>query len=107
MTKKKRIYRNFQDLIIEQLQDPKDIALYLKIAAADEDEGVFLIALRNVALARCKSIAALAQETNLNEQNLYRMLSKKGNPRLDSLRAILRATGIEIDFHPAKDYKHH
>lgn len=107
MTKQKRVYRNFQDTVIEQLQTPQDIALYLKIAAADEDEGVFLIALRNVALARCKSIAALAKEANLNEQNLYRMLSKNGNPRLDSLRAVLRATGIEIDFHPIKDYKHH
>lgn len=105
MTKQKRIHRHFQEVVAEQLQDPKNIALYLKIAAADEDEGVFLLALRNVVLARCKSVADLAKKTNLNEQNLYRMLSKNGNPRFDSLRSVLRATGIEMDFHPIKNYK--
>ena len=102
MTKKKRVHSDFQDFILEQLQDPKDVAEYLKIAAENEDKAVFLIALRDVVLARCKSIGALSKKTKLNEQNLYRMLSRKGNPRFDSLRTVLRETGVGISFTPLK-----
>jgi probable addiction module antidote protein len=102
MTKKKRVHRDFEEFILEQLQDPQEAAAYLKMALADEDEGVFLLALRNVALARCKTFNALAEETHLNKQNLYRMLSKNGNPRLTSLKIVLEASGFEMDFHPIK-----
>jgi len=39
---------------------------------------VFLLALRDVLEARGENIAELAEETQLNKQNLYRMLSKIG-----------------------------
>ena len=100
MTKKKRVHADFQDFILEQLQDPLAVAAYLKEAAADEDKDIFLMALRNVVLARCKSIANLAKKTKLNEQNLHRMLSKKGNPRFNSLKAVLKETGVQISFTP-------
>jgi probable addiction module antidote protein len=76
---KKRKYRSLQNLLQEILQDPHEAAAYLKAALADEDERVFLLALRDVLEARGGTIADLAEETNLNKQNLYRMLSKKGS----------------------------
>lgn len=105
MTKnvKKRIHRDFQDFLLENLQDPQEAAAYLKAALADEDERVFLLALRDVLEARGGSIAYLAEETNLNKQNLYRMLSKRGNPRLTSLKTVLNAIGFEMDIHPIKN----
>lgn len=99
---KKRIFRTFDELLYEHLQDPDLAAAYLKAAWEDEDERVFLLALRDVLEARGGTISDLAQETKLNTQNLYRMLSKKGNPRLTSLRTVLHAVGFEMDIHPIK-----
>jgi probable addiction module antidote protein len=102
MTIKKRTHRDFQELLLENLKDPQEAAAYLKAALEDEDERIFLLALRDVFNARGGSIADLAQETNLNKQNLYRMLSKKGNPRLTSLVTVLHAIGFEMDIRPTK-----
>ncbi len=98
----KRIHRDFQEFLLENLKDPREAAAYLKAALADEDERVFLLALRDVLEARGGSIADLAEETNLNKQNLYRMLSKNGNPRLTSLKTVLHAIGFEMDITPIK-----
>lgn len=102
MKTKKRHYRDFQEILLEQLQDPDEAAAYLKAALADPDERIFLIALRDVLEARGGSIADLAEETSLNKQNLYRMLSKRGNPRFGSLVNVLHAIGFEMDIHPVK-----
>lgn len=48
MKTKKRTYRSYQEFLLENLQDPREAAVYLKAALADEDERVFLIALRDV-----------------------------------------------------------
>ncbi len=102
MAPKKRIYRNLQELILKNLHDPKEATAYLKAALADEDERVFLLALRDVLEARGGSISDLAEKTNLNKQNLYRMLSKEGNPRLSSLKTVLHAIEFQIDINPIK-----
>lgn len=102
MKKKHRNFRDFQELILDSLKDPEYEIEYLKAALADEDERVFLLALRDVLQARGETIGDLAQETNLNRQNLYRMLSLKGNPRLASLKAVLQAIGFEMDIRPIK-----
>jgi len=102
MIRKKRNYRNFQDLLLEQLQDPREAAAYLKAALADEDERVFLLALRDVLEARGGNIPELAEQTQLNKQNLYRMLSKNGNPRFASLVTVLNAIGFEMTINPIK-----
>ncbi|MBA2307492.1 putative addiction module antidote protein [Candidatus Dependentiae bacterium] len=102
MTRKKRAYRNLQELIADNVQDPQEAAAYLKAALEDEDERVFLLALRDVLEARGGGISDLAQSTGLNKQNLYRMLSKKGNPRLTSLKMVLHSIGFEMDIKPLK-----
>ncbi len=102
MTNKKIIYRDFQDFLLENLKDAEEAAAYLKAALADEDERVFLLALRDVLEAQGGNITHLSEETSLNKQNLYRMLSKKGNPRLTSLKTVLHAIGFEMDIHPIR-----
>lgn len=101
-TKKNRTYRTFHELLFEKIQDPEFAAAYLKAALEDPDERIFLLALRNVLEARGGTIADLAQETSLNKQNLYRMLSKRGNPRFTSLITVLHGLGFEMDIHPVK-----
>jgi DNA-binding phage protein len=36
------------------------------------------------------------EDTHLNCESLYRMLSKSGNPSLDSLAAVLNAFGLRL-----------
>ncbi|MGH8291772.1 MAG: DNA-binding protein [Steroidobacteraceae bacterium] len=41
-------------------------------------------------------MAALARKTGLSRETLYRTLSARGNPRLDTLAAILKAFGLRL-----------
>lgn len=75
-------------------EDPEEAAAYLDAALEDGDPQVFLLALRDVAEAR--GIGRLAEETNLNRESMYRMLSERGNPRLTSLDAVLDALGLRL-----------
>jgi probable addiction module antidote protein len=102
MTNKKVVYRDFQELVLENLKNASEATAYLQAALDDEDERVFLLALRDVLEARGGSIAELAEETHLNRQNLYRMLSTKGNPRFNSLKTVLNAIGFEMSITPMK-----
>ena len=56
-----------------------------------------LISLRHIVDAK-GGIATLAEKTNLNKQTLYRTLSLEGNPRFDTLTAILKALGVKLSF---------
>ena len=81
--------------LIERLKDPTEALAYLKAALEETDlREVFLLALRNVAEAR--GFTKLAQDTKLNRESLYRMLSKKGNPSLSSLHVLLDSLGFRL-----------
>ncbi|MBI4192529.1 MAG: putative addiction module antidote protein [Betaproteobacteria bacterium] len=82
------------------LQDPNNAAPYNEAAHDEGDSGVLLHALRNVAEAR-GGIAHIAEQTGLNREALYRTLSRRGNPQLKSLAAILGATGLRLSVTPA------
>ncbi|MBI3375007.1 MAG: putative addiction module antidote protein [Betaproteobacteria bacterium] len=82
------------------LRDPKNAAAYIEAALTEGDSGDLLHALRNVAEAR-GGIAQIAEKTGLNRETLYRTLSKRGNPQLSSLAAILSATGLRLSVTPA------
>jgi len=69
-------------------------AKYLSAAAADSTEA-FLVALRDVASAR-KGMTDLAAATDVNRVNLYRMLSKEGNPGIRNVQAILGALKLRM-----------
>lgn len=45
-------------------------------------------------------VGQLAKVAKLNRESLYKLLSKKGNPRLSSLASILDGLGIELQFVP-------
>ena len=67
---------------------------YLNAALEDGSPEVFLLALKDVAQA--KGIAEIARATNLNRENLYRILSHKGNPKLKSLSSVLHSVGLKL-----------
>lgn len=55
----------------------------------DGDVKALLIALRNIAKAK-GGMEQLPKKTHLNRQNLYHILSDKGNPTLDTFELILK-----------------
>jgi probable addiction module antidote protein len=46
-------------------------------------------------------MSKLAAEAGVNRENLYRTLSEEGNPRLDTLWAILKAIGFRVSLEPS------
>lgn len=87
---------DYHEHLIERLKTVRGEALaYLKAALEESDlPEVFLLALRNVAEAR--GFSRIAQDTKLNRESLYRMLSKRGNPSLSSLLALLDSLGLKL-----------
>ena len=81
--------------VLKRLRDPQTAAAYLSAAAGEDDPGAFLQALRNVTEAM-GGISKIATRTGLNRQQLYRTLSKEGNPELRSLTKILDASGLQF-----------
>ena len=74
---KKKLYKNYDELLHEELQNPKFAVAYLNEALQDEDQNVFLIALKDVLEAQGEDVSALAKKAHVSRQSLYRMLSKK------------------------------
>jgi probable addiction module antidote protein len=68
----------------------------------DGDARAVPIALRTVAEA-VGGMAALADKTGLSRETLYRTLSDRGNPRLDTLAAILAAFGLRLTVQPTRE----
>ena len=99
---KEHILKNtesYHDDLIQSLKDPEEAFGYLQIAMEeyqeDNDAEALLVALRNITMAQ-GGITKLAKKTHLNRQNLYSILSKKGNPRLDTFGLIIRGLGFKL-----------
>jgi probable addiction module antidote protein len=90
----KRASASYESGLKEALADPAEAAAYLNAALKDGSQDVFLMALRDVAKAR--GLSRLAFETSLNRENMYRILSKAGNPQLSSLKALLDSLGLKL-----------
>src|SRR6202044_876541 len=81
-----------------RLSTPGFCVKYLA-ASMRESAETFLMALRNVAEAR-KGMKKLSVESGLNRESLYRMLSEEGNPRFESLLAVVEALGFRLTIEP-------
>lgn len=93
---KKRIYKNYEELLQERLKNPKLAVAYLNEALRDEDQNVFLIALKDVLAAQGKDISDLAKKAHISRQSFYRMLSKEGNPRWNNIASLIDSVGLQI-----------
>ncbi|MFZ4397413.1 MAG: addiction module antidote protein [Kiritimatiellia bacterium] len=96
----KKPFVNYAKGLKESLADPVEVAAYLNAALEDGSQDVFLMALRDVANAR--GLMHLARETSLNRENMYRILSERGNPQLSSLASLLDALGLKLAIEPKR-----
>jgi probable addiction module antidote protein len=85
----------YREGLLASLKDPDQAAHYLSACLEDNDPRLFLLALRDVADAH-GGISILSRDARLNRESLYRMLSRAGNPSLQSLSAILHAVGLRL-----------
>ena len=94
---KRKASRPHSEFHMEYLSDPEDARRYLEVAIEeyqkDGDQAAFLLALKDVVEAQM-GFTELARRTGRGRSTLYEALSPNGNPRLDTMLAILDALGI-------------
>lgn len=97
MKKMNKASASYRESLIEDLRGDEEAQLeYIK--ANFEENGdipsAILSAIRTVAEAR--GFKNFAEEVQLNRENLYRVLSEDGNPRLDTFFKILDGLGLRL-----------
>jgi probable addiction module antidote protein len=95
----------YRESLLESLRNPDEAAQYLNACLEDDDPHVFLLALRDVAEAH-GGVRALSRTAQLNRESLYRMLSKSGNPSLNSLAAVLDACSLRLAVQSTQPRRH-
>ncbi len=78
----------------DALTDAESIAVFMEDAFETGDAAYIAKCLGVV--ARAKGMTALANESGLSREHLYRSFSDKGNPTLKTLLAVMRAVGLDL-----------
>jgi len=86
--------RNYRDSLLKALKDPSEAAEYINAAIEEDDLDTLLLALRDVAEAR--GMSTISRKAKLNRVSLYKMLSHRGNPHLESIMHLLQAAGLQL-----------
>ena len=89
---------SYHDRLLEDLRDPQEAANYINAAIEDGSPELLLLALRHVAEAH--QMSKVAKSTGVAREAIYRILSRKGNPRLSSLWGLFPTLGLEFVVRP-------
>lgn len=84
----------------EHLKSEEDMAAYLEAALEEGDPALVAAALGDI--ARAKGMTALARETGLGRESLYKALSPTGNPELATIMRVIDALGLQLHVSIAK-----
>lgn len=87
--------KSYKENLLKRLEDPRYAAEYLEQVLAEKDSAAFLVALKDVVEAG-GGVGNLAGRVGLKRPSLYKILSKKGNPTLDTLQEILKPLGLRV-----------
>lgn len=79
----------------DYLSTPERMAAYLSAAFQEGDLALIRTALGDV--AKAKGMTALARETGLTREALYRVVGDDGNPTLETLTRIIKAFGLRLE----------
>ncbi len=80
---------------LDYLKTRKDVVAYLNAALEDGDPAVLLESLRNVAQVK-GGMGALAKAAGVSRESLYRTLSRRGNPKIETIMELLRVLGLKF-----------
>ena len=78
--------------VADYLDSEEVIAEYLSLAARDENPGVLLKALGDVAKAR--GMTEVAKASGLGRESLYKTLAPGAKPRFETVATIMRALNV-------------
>ena len=78
--------------VADYLDSEEAIAEYLSLAARDENPGVLLKALGDVAKAR--GMTEVAKASGLGRESLYKTLAPGAKPRFETIATIMRAMNV-------------
>jgi probable addiction module antidote protein len=84
----------------EFLDTPERVAAYLKLIFDEGDPEEIKHALGVV--ARAKGMTAVARETGLSREALYKALQADGDPKLSTFLSVVSALGMRIVAKPAR-----
>ncbi len=76
------------------LTNDEVVAEYLTAALEDPNPDVFLAAVGNIAKAR--GMSAIAQNSGLGRESLYKALTPGAKPRYDTVLKVLQSLGVKI-----------
>lgn len=80
--------------VTEYLDSPEMIAAYIEAALEENDPAFIARAIGDV--ARAMGMSALARETGLQRESLYKAFGEHGNPTLDTLTKVFKAMGLRL-----------
>jgi probable addiction module antidote protein len=84
--------------ISEYLDDEDVIAEYLSLVLEENNPGLLLSAIGQIAKAR--GMAKIAADSGLGRESLYKTLNENSQPRFDTIMKVLGAMNIKIKFAP-------
>ena len=87
--------KSFHKSLMKALKNPAEASEYLNAVIKEGDSILLLDALRDVAKAQ-GGMAKLSRQTKMNRGNLYKMLSKHGNPGIQSVESVLKVFGLRL-----------
>lgn len=102
MTQKSSKPFDFSNL--ELLKDPEYAAIYLEECLADGNIELFQEALRDVAKAQ-GGMKAVAEQSTLNRESLYKALSRDGNPKMETITKVLSTLGMRLSIAPIRSHE--
>ncbi|OGS18199.1 MAG: putative addiction module antidote protein [Elusimicrobia bacterium RIFOXYA2_FULL_40_6] len=96
----KRKLRTFDEVELEYFKKhPSELKMYLEIALEeyqkDGNERAFFASLAVIAKVK-GGFTKLSKKTGLNRENLYRTLSKNGDPKFSTVIQILNCLGLNL-----------
>ncbi len=78
----------------EHLETKEDMAAYLNVALEEGDLNLIMAALGDI--ARARRMGAVAQETGLGRESLYKSLPINGNPEFATVLKVVDALGLRL-----------
>jgi probable addiction module antidote protein len=82
--------------VSRHLRTSEEMAAYLEASIAECDGDAAFVAKALGDIARAKGMAALARETGLGRESLYKALSAEGNPQLATVLKVAKALGLKL-----------
>ena len=84
----------------EYLTTPEAIAAYLNDAIASGNADELIAALGTV--ARVKGMSAIARDTGLGRESLYKALSRSSNPAFATVSRVIASLGLRMAVEPVR-----